>query len=115
MHTIHIFGKEGCAKCSVLKNRVIQLLQSEKYSGFKMQYSDVKTVEGLVEFCSSEVLNLNRIPSFIVRTESAVPRSVAPTNSSQIKTVIGLQTDYDNGGILTPAMISAELDAALNF
>lgn len=42
--TIHIFGKEGCRKCDILKRRVDTLLTQEQYAAkYSMVYHDCKT------------------------------------------------------------------------
>ena len=63
---VAVFGKQGCDKCEVLKKRLNKILEDREYSCFEFNYYDLGTVEGLVRFSQCEVLNPQRIPSFMV-------------------------------------------------
>jgi len=123
---IKIFGKEGCAKCKTLNQRVDKLLEEKEWSDFEKEYCDVETVEGLVAFATAECINPQRIPALLVTrlqeetgrylpvpTLNPQPRSAA-FGKSKLYQYVGLQTDYsDEGkGTLTPKMISAVLQEA---
>lgn len=118
---VHVFGKEGCSKCAALKRRLEKLFQEEPYNVFKMEYHDVLTLDGIVEFCKAEVLNPNRIPAMLVSADGKYiagpdrflkgPERVAASSTCQY---LGIQTDYDKGsGLITPEMIKGVLDKAL--
>ncbi|RMD75484.1 MAG: hypothetical protein D6820_14665, partial [Lentisphaerae bacterium] len=66
LYQIRIFGKKGCQKCQLLKQRVTKILDNAKYAEFEQAYFDILTEDGLVTFCSAECLNPSRIPAFLV-------------------------------------------------
>jgi len=125
-YKIQVFGKEGCAKCKTLNQRLDKLLDEKKWSDFEKEYCDVETVDGLVAFATAECINPQRIPAMLVthrqeETERYVP---VPTETpqpcdkvcgkSKLYQYIGLQTDYseEGKGIISPKMITAVLDEA---
>lgn len=117
-----LFGKEGCDKCEVLKKRLNKILQEKPYEEFELVYCDLGTVEGLVRFCRCEVLNPQRIPSFMVYHKQAAQHEAVPAPvrykkkvfaEEEIETFLALETDYKTTGIVTPAMIRNALDQAL--
>ncbi len=123
---VNVFGKEGCAKCAMLKQRLEKFLKEPEYAAFKLEYSDVLTDDGLQKFCLAECLNPSRIPAMVISKEGADGRQHYVPNphpgktddvckKSQIYTYLGLQTDYseEGKGLLTPNMIKAILDEAL--
>ena len=57
---VAVFGKQGCDKCKVLKNRLKKILAEEPYADFELVYYDLGTIEGLVRFCRCEILNPQR-------------------------------------------------------
>lgn len=115
-----VFGKEGCDKCKVLKSRLEKTLADEKYSDFEMQYLSLGTLEGLIEFSQSEVLNPQRIPSFMVmaggKNGNYRPISmhglIDDLNGADLTTYLRLETDYSTDGVITPKMIREVLDTA---
>lgn len=115
----HVFGKHGCAKCDMLKKRLSALIATDKYSDFTMQYHDILTDEGIVDFCKALCINPNRIPALLIGYPEGgfIERLEEPANmydASCIYSYVGIQTDYDKGGgLITPAMIQAVLDEAL--
>lgn len=118
---VALFGKEGCDKCEVLKKRLNKILQEKPYEEFEFVYCDLGTLEGLVRFCSSEVLNPQRIPSFIVshnptgRQEASFSPVMCRKRVSaeeEIETFLALETDYKTNGVITPQMIKDVLDQA---
>lgn len=119
----HVFGKQGCAKCDMLKRRLGRVLSEDRYSGIVMEYHDVMTEEGLVDFCRAEVLNPNRIPALLVSDAEGnyiFSRRLSPEDKSQYdpsSTVMwtGIQTDYDGAGrgVITEDQIRNVLEAAL--
>lgn len=118
--TAHVFGKEGCAKCAALKRRIGALLEQPEYGEcFDMQYHDVLTLDGIVDFCNAACLNPNRIPALLIsRNGKYIPSmrhrnpSVEDYNPSVTYQWLGIQTDYDHGGVITPDTIKSILDEA---
>ena len=118
---VAVFGKQGCDKCKLLKKRLAKILEEESYADFEMEYYDLGTVEGLVRFCSCEVLNPQRIPSFMVfqrnssRKEELLPIYWRKRISAEeeIETFLALETDYKSTGVISPKMIREILDQAL--
>jgi hypothetical protein len=114
-----VFGKQGCDKCVVLKKRLQKILEEKPYSCFEFNYFDMGTSEGLVRFCQCEILNPQRIPSFMVfRSGSEELSPVAdrlemPCNGEVIDTWLAMETDYSSGGVIKPAEIRKLLDKAL--
>ena len=118
---VAMFGKEGCEKCEVLKKRLNKILQEKPYEEFEFVYCDLGTVEGLVRFCRCEVLNPQRIPSFIVCSKQAAQPEADPSPvrcrkkvsaEEEIETFLALETDYKSTGVITPEMIGEVLDQA---
>jgi hypothetical protein len=123
---IKVFGKEGCAKCKTLQQRLDKLLEDKEWSDFEKEYCDVETVDGLVAFASAECINPQRIPALLVtrlqpetgRYEPVATRDPKPRDpvcgKSKLYQYVGLQTDYsDEGkGIISPKMITAVLEEA---
>jgi hypothetical protein len=125
-YRIKVFGKEGCAKCKMLNQRLDKLLEEPAWADFEKEYCDVETVEGLIAFASAECINPQRIPALLVtrrQPETGRYLPVATRNpqprdklcgKSKLYQYLGLQTDYsDEGkGTLTPKMITAVLEEA---
>jgi hypothetical protein len=122
---VAVFGKQGCDKCRVLKNRMKKLLAEEAYSDFELIYYDLGTVEGLVRFSQCEVLNPQRIPGFLIFEQGEKPGGIILKPLSRVEgkydsydenmgSYLGLETDYSSSGILTPKMLREVLDKALN-
>lgn len=113
----HIFGKHGCMKCALLRRRLETLLQQPEYASVEIVYHDVLTQDGIVAFCKTEVLNPNRIPALLMEKEGSYMRTGVDESryvQSTTPGIIGIQTDYDNGGgVITPAAIRNVLDAAV--
>ena len=66
-YRIKVYGKRGCNKCAILKSRLAKLLENEKWQDFEMMNYDILTEDGLVSFVKEEVLNPQRIPSFLIQ------------------------------------------------
>jgi hypothetical protein len=124
---IRIFGKSGCDKCEVLKDRLDKLLDKDEWQAFETEYCDVETEDGIVSFCESECVNPQRIPAMLVLKHNAESDEYEPIVSktpgkrddvcknSRLYQYLGLQTDYtDMGkGVLSPRMITTVLSEAL--
>ena len=118
-YIVHVFGKEGCAKCTMLNRRLDTLLASDKYKDkFVKQYDNVFTEDGLVYFCLAQCVNPNRIPAMIIADQDGNyienPTPGAPDEicgRSKLYQYLGIQTDYSNEGkgIITPEMIESIL------
>lgn len=125
-YKIKVFGKEGCAKCKMLNQRLDKLLEEKEWFHFEKEYCDVETIDGLVAFASAECINPQRIPALLVtrrqeETERYIPvpaRNPQPRDpvcgKSKLYQYLGLQTDYsDEGkGIISPRMITTVLEEA---
>jgi hypothetical protein len=124
--TVVVFGKKGCDKCAVLNRRLDRILEDPEWERFEKTYYDVTTVEGLVEFSKAEILNPQRIPSFLVmknrpdggyeriRETSFEEGFDEETGAYRVPLFIGMQTDYKNGGgIIRPADIKDVLRSAV--
>ena len=125
-YRIKVFGKEGCAKCKALNQRLDKLLTEQEWADFEKEYCDVETIDGLVAFASAECINPQRIPAMLITrleetTERYVPVPVREPQQrdkvcgkSKLYQYIGLQTDYsDEGkGVISPKMITAVLNEA---
>ena len=126
--TVHVFGKHGCAKCSMLNRRLDKMLAEEPpYARFHKEYHNVLEEDGLVEFCKTECLNPSRIPAMVGGTQDAQGRirylanpdpdgQDAVCKHSKLYQFLGVQTDYseEGKGLITPEMIQAILDEALS-
>ena len=121
---VTVFGKQGCDKCKVLKNRLEKILAEKTYADFEIVYYDLGTVDGLVWFCQCEMLNPQRLPSFMIfekedRSGTTTlkplvrPEKISGPTGEHLNTFVGLETDYTSTGTLTPKMIRRVLDAAL--
>lgn len=124
----HVFGKKGCAKCTMLNRRLDALLAKEPWQDMvEKRYDDVETEDGLVHFCLAQCVNPNRIPAllmasvgedgreeYIERLEAGVADAVC--GASMLYQYVGIQTDYgaEGKGIITPEMIEHVLKEAAN-
>ncbi|MFC1544949.1 hypothetical protein ACFL4X_02160 [Gemmatimonadota bacterium] len=114
-----VFGKQGCDKCDVLKKRLNKILAEQPYSGFEISNYDMGTSDGLVRFCQCEILNPQRIPSFMVFSVgdgglAPVPhRLIVGDGEDTVETGLAMETDYSAGGVIKPETIRAVLDEAL--
>jgi hypothetical protein len=122
----HVFGKEGCAKCTMLNRRLENILAKEPWKGrVEKRYDDVESEDGLVYFCLAQCVNPSRIPallmakvdetgreSFIERQEVGADDPVC--GASMLYQYVGIQTDYSAAGkgIITPEMIEQVLNEA---
>jgi hypothetical protein len=125
-YMVHVFGKEGCAKCSMLNRRLDTLLASPPWQGrFVKKYEDLGTEDGLVAFCQAQCLNPSRVPAMLVTrvetdgresyVENLNPGAADPVcRRSRLYQYLGLQTDYspEGKGIITPEMLEAILQEA---
>lgn len=118
-YVVHVFGKPGCAKCTMLNRRLDALLETDAYKGkFVKQYNDVTTEDGLMNFCLVQCVNPNRIPAMVLATPDgqfvANPTPDAADEvcgNSKLYQYLGIQTDYssEGKGVITPEMIEAIL------
>jgi hypothetical protein len=125
-YRVLIFGKEGCAKCEVLKERLGKTLGTDKWADFDKQYLSVKTAEGLVAFSRAQCINPSRIPAMLVTKRdpetgeyrympNPTPGAEDPVcQKSKLYQYLGLQTDYsDTGkGVISSKMITSVLAQA---
>ncbi|MGN0866237.1 MAG: hypothetical protein ACI4SG_00970 [Oligosphaeraceae bacterium] len=125
--TVHVFGKPGCAKCSMLNRRLDKMLSEDpRYARFHKEYHNVLEEDGLVEFCKTECLNPSRIPAMVVGAQdetgkvrylpNPAPDAADPVcKHSRLYQFLGIQTDYseEGKGLITPEMIQTILDEAL--
>ncbi len=127
-YRVHVFGKKGCDKCSVLNQRIDKLLEKEEWSAFEKHYNDVETETGLVAFAEAECINPQRIPAMMVLQENTetgefepVPNPSPDTpdplfKKSKLYQYIGVQTDYSDlgRGVISPKMIKKCLEEAIS-
>ena len=118
---VAVFGKQGCDKCEVLKKRLNKILEEKEYACFEFSYFDLGTVEGLVRFCQYEILNPQRIPSFVIsgHVSSDSGGKIVPLRQFRkvsdlegIEVPLALETDYGKSGVITPQDIRKLLDQA---
>ncbi len=124
-YNILIFGKKGCDKCKVLNKRMDSILEKPEYENFDKTYYDVTEIAGLVEFSKTEILNPQRIPSFLVLKKNEegeyekIPQTFTEgfdeSGKYRFPTFVGLQTDYSNGGVIKPSDIKDVLHEASAF
>ena len=122
-YRIKVYGKRGCNKCAILKSRLAKLLEHEKWQDFEMMNYDILTEDGLVSFVKEEVLNPQRIPSFLIqkRNENGeFENMINPewkTNKKEAEPFkfIGIETDYSSkgNGVITPKQIDTVLECAI--
>lgn len=122
-YRIKVYGKKGCNKCSILKSRLSKLLDEEKWQNFEMIDFDIMSEDGLVAFVKEEVLNPQRIPSFILqkRNENGeyenIINPLLKTNTSEAEPFrfLGIETDYSSkgNGIIRPKDIDEVMNTAL--
>ncbi|MBT3285806.1 MAG: hypothetical protein HN849_16990 [Victivallales bacterium] len=126
-YRVLIFGKEGCQKCEVLKERLGKTLAKKEWADFEKQYLSVKTVDGLIAFSRAQCVNPSRIPAMVVTKRDpetgdyaflpnpapGVPDAVCM--KSKLYQYLGLQTDYSTlgKGVISSKMITAVLGQAL--
>ena len=123
-YQIRVFGKEGCAKCHTLNQRLDKLLAKEEFGDFEKRYCDVESVDGLVAFAEAECINPSRIPAMLVTAWNAEAGEYVPVPTSQpgakdsvckkskLYHYLGLQTDYSGNGVISPKMIQSVLAEA---
>jgi hypothetical protein len=121
MFRVLVFGKAGCDKCAILKRRIGDLLARPEWSDFERVDVDVETMDGLVAFCRTEVINPNRIPAFVIqcRDEAGGYRTLETEAAEadlvgRLPFVLGMQTDYSarGRGVISPQAIRATLERA---
>lgn len=127
-YRVHVFGKEGCQKCAMLKRRLSALLEKPEWQGFTMVYHDVLTQDGVFAFCKAACLNPNRIPAVLVAvvkedgSDEYIPgaaRALPLTDPECYRDSLpylytGMQTDYESGGgVITPHMLEDVLRESL--
>ena len=127
MITAHVFGKEGCSKCAALKRRLERLLAKPEYSMIRMEYHDVMTLDGIVDFCKAECLNPNRIPALLMESDGKyvkIPECVwnELDKTDNLKNgrfdpgvtypYVGVQTNYDSTGVIQESLVRDLLDIA---
>jgi len=116
---VRVFGKKGCDKCDVLKQRLEKLLADRDWSEFEKRDVDVETEDGLVAFAEAECINPQRIPALLVERHNpdtgeyepipnSSPGAADPAfKQSKLYQYLGLQTDYTETGrgVIPPQMI----------
>jgi hypothetical protein len=126
-YQIRVFGKEGCAKCHTLNQRLDKLLAKKDFSDFEKLYCDVETIDGLVAFSEAECVNPSRIPAMLLTRWDEEAEEYAPIPTSEpgkkdpvckkarLYQYVGLQTDYSQTGkgLITPKMIQTVLAEAM--
>ena len=92
---------------------------------FEKHYSDVETEAGMVAFAEAECINPQRIPAMMVtRLDEETGEYEPVPNSAPGKTddvfkksklyqYLGVQTDYTDGGVISPSMIKKCLQEAV--
>lgn len=115
-----VYGKgHGCSKCDALKRRLASLIKDGKYNGVdvKVVFNDILTEDGMVQFLKSEVVNANRIPALIMANDEGflpdLREGINQFDNSTLPGILGVQTNYDAGGLITPPMITSLLDNAI--
>ena len=103
-YKIILFGKDGCSKCSSLKKRIDKILPN--FPEMSLEYCNVSTQEGIVEFCKTGELNPNRIPAIIIQKDNVYMKKKVVLEDircgdAALPTLLGMQTDYSEKGILT--------------
>jgi hypothetical protein len=111
-YAVLVFGKEGCDKCKVLNRRIDKLLEKPEWTRIEKKYFDITTVDGLVNFAEAESLHPQRIPALLVckakpdgSTERIHQRFTEGYDADGVYRVpgyVGLETDYTDGGVITP-------------
>lgn len=121
MLTIHIFGKsEGCTKCDELKRKVASAMEEEKYRGkFEVSFHDVLTLDGLLEFCRSNI-SPNSLPGLLIGIGPLFLKSSCTAEEwlergNLLRPWLGLFTDYGerHKGVITTEEIREILSLAL--
>ena len=109
---IIIFGKKGCKKCAILKDRLNKFLAQPEYiSIFILENHELTDEESIIKFCDLECLNFSRIPAFYIE-DNGKPLKSKIFSTFSLTTILGLQTDYEKGGTMTPKMLQQVLDEA---
>ncbi|MBC8453462.1 hypothetical protein H8D64_00225 [PVC group bacterium] len=121
---VQVFGKADCDKCAVLNQRLDKLLEKDEWSGFAKVYMDVESIDGLIAFSEAECINPQRIPAMLIscRNEETGEFELMPNptigkndalyKKSKLYQHLGLQTDYSDGGVISPKMIKTCLAEA---
>lgn len=122
MLTIHIFGKShGCTKCDELKRKISSVMKEEKYQGrFEVSFHDVLTLEGLLEFCRSNI-NPNSLPGLLIGIGPLFLKSSCTLEEwlergNLLRPWLGLLTDYGerHKGVITTEEIRWLMDTAID-
>jgi hypothetical protein len=125
-YKIHVFGKQGCDKCSLLNQRLDKLLSRDEWEDFEKLYCDLGTESGLVAFSEAECINPQRIPAMLVTRRNDKTGEYEPLpnpdpgkadglcGKSKLHQYLGLQTDYGETGrgVIAPKMIESVLKEA---
>jgi hypothetical protein len=127
-YQITVFGKTGCDKSKVLRQRVEKLAANQTTALVDHAYFDVETIDGIVCLAEAECIDPRRIPAMLVSEwddeageylpvpakEPGAPDPVC--KGARLFQHVGLQTDYSESGkgLLTPEMIETVLAEATN-
>ncbi len=127
-YRVHVFGKKGCDKCTVLNQRLDKVLEKDEWESFEKLYNDVETEAGIVAFAEAECINPQRIPAMMVAQLDEETGEYEPIpnpapgkeddvfKKSKLYQYIGVQTDYTEAGkgVISPKMIRKCLEEAVN-
>ena len=109
MIQVHVYGKgHGCSKCDVLKHRLRNILALPENGDVELVFHDVLTEDGYVDFLKAEVLNPMRIPGVLMSRDGTPLGQDADSLGMEqylpscTGNRLGIQTDYDHGGVISP-------------
>ncbi len=122
-YRVDLFGKSGCVKCKILRQRFDKLLVKDEWRDVELKYLDVETEEGIIHFCEAECINPQRIPAVLVKERNQETGEYLPvinktpgkkdeiSGNARLHQYVGLQTDYsDRGkGVISPKMVVSML------
>lgn len=110
---LKVFGKKGCKKCEMLMSRLTKLLTAKNLTdSIDIKYYDLTQEPALVEFCYQGCLNPSKIPACICtyQGQNLRPKDICVHS---LKPVLGLQTVYEAGGVITPEMLESIVSEAI--
>jgi len=122
-YRVDLFGKSGCVKCKILRQRFDKLLVKDEWQDVELKYFDIETEEGIINFCDAECINPQRIPAVLVKERDPETGDFVPVpnktpgkkdeviGNSHLHQYVGLQTDYSEKGqgVISPKMVVSML------